>query len=174
MLTRQHPAPERDAAKGDRAPAAQWRQLVEAPPVVLPNPRVAPKEILGKLPGPEGVDAALMVGDRCLPAVCRAPGLESSLSRPAHVVPGERLEPVRVLVAPNVPEPPPDDRLGVDLSYDGTGSSAGSSAGAGVGTGSSSGAISISCSVSGEPISIETEATERGGRLLDAVPRIVR
>jgi hypothetical protein len=64
---------------------------------------------------------------------------------------------VLVLVAPDVPEPPADDGLGVDFAHAGTGSSAGTSAGAG--TGSSSGVISISRSVSGAPISTTASLT---------------
>ena len=109
--------PERDAAKGDRTPLAQRRQLLIPTSVVLPNARVAPEEILGKLPGPEGVDAAFMAMDRCPLAVCGTPRLEALLSRPAHVVPCKGLEPMLVLVASDVPEPPPDDRFGVDLAH---------------------------------------------------------
>ena len=57
----------------------------------------------------------------------------------------------------DVPEPPADERLGVELGQAGTcslsGTLAGSSSG-GVGTGSSRGMTTISRSVSGRPISI--------------------
>jgi hypothetical protein len=57
-------------------------------------------------------------------------------------------------VESDVPEPPPNDRLGRELTHAGTGSSTGSTTGDGPGTGSSSGMISISRSVSGTPMSI--------------------
>src|SRR5207249_10992116 len=111
--------------------------------------------------------------DRRRGAVRRALGLEARPRGPAHVVPGEGLEPVRVFVAAHMPKSPGNDR---DAAGDhaGTGSAAGSSAGAGTGTGSSSGAIAISCSVSGAPMSMvppwsyrsfEAKATERSGWL---------
>src|SRR5207244_8459968 len=133
----------------------RWQFLIR-PAVVLPNPGVPPQQVLGELSRLEGVDAAFMAFDRRRRAVRRALRLESRPRRPVDVVPGEGLEPVEVVVAAHVPEPPGDDRLdeGRPRAHAGTGSWAGSSAGAGDGTGSSSGAISISCSVSGAPMSI--------------------
>src|SRR5207245_2210760 len=103
-----------------------------------------------------GVEAAFVAVDRRSVAVGRAFRFESGSGGPAHVMPGEGLEPVDIVVAAHMPEPPRDDRLGEKgaRAHAGTGSWAGSSAGAGAGTGSSSGAISISCSVSGAPMSI--------------------
>jgi hypothetical protein len=88
---------------------------VVRPSVVLPNTGVAPQEILGKLPRREGVDAAFMAVGRCRAAVGRTAGLESSPRGPAHVVPRKGLEPMLVLMAPDVPEPPADDGLGEAL-----------------------------------------------------------
>src|SRR5919201_6986011 len=155
VLACENTPPQRDAADGDRASLPQRRELLIGPPVVLPDARVTPKEILGQLSRPEGVDAALVALYRRRGAVRRALRLESRLGGPAHVVPRERLEPVRVVMAAHMPKSPGDDRDAAVV-HAGTGSLAGSSAGAGTGTGSSSGAISISCSVSGAPMSIRT------------------
>jgi len=92
VLAGYHAPPERDAAERDRTPLAQRRQLVIPPAVVLPNACVAPEEILGKLPRPEGVDAAFMAMERRRLAVCRTPRLEAPSSGPAHVVPRKRLD----------------------------------------------------------------------------------
>src|SRR6266550_1765491 len=152
ILTGQDAPPQRNAADRDRTPLPQGRQLLVGTPIVLPNARISPEQVLRVLPGPKRVDAAFVVSDRRCLAVGRALRSESRPSGPAHVMPSEGLESVRVVVAAHMPEPPPDDRL--EEAHAGTGSRIGSSAGAGTGTGSSSGAISISCSVSGAPMSI--------------------
>src|SRR5438045_6652105 len=123
---------------------------------MLSHSGVAPEQVLGEFPGPEGVDAAFVALDGRGGAVERAFGFEARPGGPVDVVPGKGLEPVDVVVAAHMPEPPRDDRLGKKRAgaHAGTGSWAGSSAGAGAGTGSSSGAISISRSVSGAPMSI--------------------
>jgi hypothetical protein len=163
-------APERNAAESDGTSSSQRGQLLVPPSVALTNPGIAPQEVFGELPRLQSVDAAFVAPNRRRPAVYGALRLEPNSSRPAHVMPRERLEPVLVLVRPDMPEPPPHDRLGTDLAqarhpaYDGTGSSTGSSAGAGIGTGSSSGAISISRSVSGAPISIAASLNLRRRR----------
>src|SRR6266699_1426031 len=123
---------------------------------MLPNPGVAPEQIFGELSCPEGVDAAFVALDRRSDAVRRALRLESGSGGAAHVMPGEGLAPVAVVVAAHMPESTRADRLGEKRAraHAGMGSWTGPSAGAGAGTGSSSGAISISCSVSGAPMSI--------------------
>src|SRR3954447_17278817 len=137
-------------------------------PVVLPHSGVASEQIFRELPGPEGVDPALVAFDGRGGAVERAFGFEARPGGPVHVVPGEGLEPVGVVVAAHMPESPRDDRVGEELAeaHAGTGSWTGSSAGAGTGTGSSSGAISISCSVSGAPMSMgaSLESSEIRGK----------
>src|SRR4051794_33250351 len=158
VLPHQHASPERHAPERDRAPLPQRGQLLVGPAVVLPDARVPAKQVLGERSRPEGVDAAFMTFHRSSGAVRRALGLEPPPGGPADVVPGERLEPMEVVMAANMPQPPRDDRLEAARArvHAGTGSSAGSSTGAGIGTGSSSGAIWISCSVSGAPMSIVT------------------
>src|ERR687888_234846 len=71
--------------------------------VVAPNPGVTAKQILRELSRLECVDAALVALNRRRGAVRRAPRLESRLRRPAHVVPGERLEPVGLFMAAHMP-----------------------------------------------------------------------
>src|SRR5437764_3765010 len=160
VFTREDASPERDPADREWAALPQRRQLLVRPPVVLADTGVSAKQILGELAGLERVDPAFVSLGRRRGAVRRALSGEAPACGPAHVVPGEGLEPVRVAVRPNVPEPPADDRVGVSPAggHAGTGSFAGSSTGAGAGIGSSSGEISISCSVSGVPMSISASS----------------
>src|SRR5205814_10494638 len=99
---------------------------------MLPDSGVSTEKVIGELSCPEGVDAAFVPADRRRGAVRRALGLEARPRGPAHVVPGEGLEPVRVFVAAHMPKSPGNAR---DAAGDqaGTGPAAGSSGGAGPG-----------------------------------------
>ena len=153
ILPGQHAPPKRHSADRDRTTAPQGRKLLIGPAVLVSNSRVPPKKVLSEFSCLEGVDAAFVASHGRGRAVGRALRLESLPGGPAHVVPGEGFQAVRVIVAAHMPKAPRDDR-DRGGGHAGTGSAAGSSAGAGIGTGSSSGAISISCSVSGAPMSI--------------------
>src|SRR5213078_1168429 len=98
-----------------RTAPPQRRQLLVRPAVVLADTGVAAKQVFGELPGPERVDPALVVLCRRRDAVRGAVGGETPACGPAHVVPGEGLEPVSVAVGTDVPEPPADDRVRVQL-----------------------------------------------------------
>src|SRR5215475_4774190 len=165
VLPLENPPPERDAAQSDRASLPDRRELAILAPIALPNAGVTPQQVFGELARLEGVDAALVVVDGSGVPMERTARLEPPHRRPAHVVPGKRFQPVLVTVEPDVPEPPPEDRVDRDLGHVATGSSTGSSTGAGVGTGSSSGMISISRSVSGRPISMFSLSVRAGRHL---------
>src|SRR4029453_8743473 len=165
VLPLENPPPERDAAQSDGASLPDRRELAILAPIALPNAGVAPQQVFSELARPECVDAALVVVDWSSVPMGRAARLEPPHRGPAHVVPGKRFQPILVTVDPDVPEPPPEDRVDRDPGHVATGSSTGSSTGAGVGTGSSSGMISISRSVSGRPISMFSLSVRTGRHL---------